>query len=88
MIIWYPSEPSNITNTDCDEGQSFSQKMPKSRKKPAAADISITGQVMIKAMDRLDKNTDGATNQETANEDDIFDSMIACSLKKNTRRIF
>ena len=26
---------SNITNTDCDEGQSFSQKMPKSRKKRA-----------------------------------------------------
>ena len=73
---------SNITNTDCDEGQSFSQKMPKSRKKRAEPEISFTDQVMIKAMNRLDKNTDAATNQETANEDDIFGSMIACSLKK------
>ena len=33
---------SNITNTDCDEGQSFSQKIPKSRKKRAEPEISIT----------------------------------------------
>ena len=42
----------------------------------------LSHQVMIKAMDRLDKNTDAVTNQEPANEDDIFGSMIACSLKK------